>query len=221
MSFAVVIPSKTFDNLVTSLPLARGYEPEAKIVVIDDGIEFPSADAKRFVLKYAELIPGISPFVFARNMNIGIQAAGSSDVVLLNDDALLKTPGGFSRLQQVCQDRPEIGILAPVTNVTGAADQKPQGIGVREVSHIAFVCVYIPRRTLDAVGVLDERFVTYGWEDNDYCHRVKREGLKIAVHDDVFIDHGSLRSTFRGGPLSAGDIEPGRKIFREKWGWAP
>ena len=38
----------------------------------------------------AVALEGVKPFIFARNCNLGIRAAGSDDVVLLNDDALLE-----------------------------------------------------------------------------------------------------------------------------------
>jgi len=39
-------------------------------------------------------VTGITPFIFARNVNLGIAAAWRN-VVLLNDDACLITPRGF------------------------------------------------------------------------------------------------------------------------------
>ena len=39
----------------------------------------------------------MKPFVFARNVNLGIEAAGDADVILMNDDATqLRTPYGFT-----------------------------------------------------------------------------------------------------------------------------
>jgi len=88
------------------------------------------------------------------------------------------------------------------------------------------VCVLIPRRTIETVGLLDERFGgltangqrIYGWDDNDYCRRVRNAGLKIGIHDGCYVDHGSLKSTFRGDPRAAGDISAGRELYLAKWG---
>ena len=44
---------------------------------------------------------------------------------------------------------------------------------------IAFVCVFVPWRTHSQVGLFDERFVGYGFDD--YCARVLADGLKIAI----------------------------------------
>lgn len=167
-------------------------------------------------------IAGAKPFVYARNVNLGIVAAGTDDVVLLNDDAILQTPGGFSLLQRAAQEHPEYGVIASTCNNVGNRNQWPQGVGLREDPRIVcFVAVLIPRRTIDLVGMLDERFVGYGFEDDDYCYRVRQAGLKIGIHDGCFVDHGSLRSTFRCNPSAPADLTLGRQIFIEKWGIYP
>lgn len=232
---SVVIPSRTASNLVECIAAVRKHEPEARIIIVDDGIDENAVPDDIWCVY--DRVMGEKPFIFARNANIGIRAAGDSDVVLLNDDALLESPGGFSLLQQAADEHPDVGVIGATTNVTGASHQwqrRQEGNGFRCVDHLAFVCVLIPYATrlmLAAYGnstkphsekmtggFLDERFVTYGWEDNDYIRQCKTAGLRIAVHDGCFVNHSKLKSTFRspGGP--GGDIEPGRKIYQAKWG---
>lgn len=205
----------------------RRCEPTAEIIVIDDGIDWQDSSFQRlnpvwtqagFLVPDLKLIGGMKPFVFSRNMNLGIQAC-AGDVVLLNDDALLETPFGFHELEEASHAHPEFGVISAVTNVVGNLAQCPRDAGLREEPRtLAFVCVYISRATIDRVGLLDERFSAYGWEDNDYCRRVRNAGLKLGIFDDCFVDHSSLHSTFRGLPQAAGDIAPGREIYRAKWG---
>ena len=167
-------------------------------------------------------IPGVKPFIFARNCNLGIKHAGTDDVIILNDDALLRTPNGFSMLAKFAAEHPEVGCVAPATNVTGQRLQWPSNRtpeGYRFVDTIPYVCVYIPRRTLETVGLLDERYCQgYGCEDLDHCEAMKRAGLKIAVLYDVYVDHGSLHSSFRGGPHACGDFSRNLALFNQKWG---
>lgn len=220
---SVIILSKRSSNLIPCIKSIRKCESveASHVIVVDDGVDWVGSSFVSQIQTEGNnlhCVPGQKPFIFARNCNLGIVAAGNDDVVLLNDDALLQTSEGFTQLQKLAEDHPEYGMIAPVTNVTGQPLQKPHGVGLREVQHIAFVCVYVPRRTLNTVGLLDERFVTYGWDDRDYCKRVKDAGLKIGVYDFCFVDHASLTSTFRGNPHAAGNIEDGRKIFEAKWG---
>lgn len=216
MSFTVIIPSRDVGNLRACLLALREREPDCKVIVVDDGLELPEGMWQPE--PRCALIAGRKPFVFARNCNLGIAAAGTDDVVLLNDDALLDTPGGLTALALECREHPEYGLIAATTNVTGQPLQWRGSVGLREVRNVAFVCAYIPRATIDRVGLLDEQFTTYGWEDNDYCRRVRMAGLKVGVYDHCYVDHGSLRSTFRGAPLAPGPIDEGRRIYQRKWG---
>lgn len=211
---SVIIPSRTLSNLVPCIQAVRSNEPDARIIVVDDGIE--NRPAAGDGLMY---VNGIKPFIFARNINIGIVQAGSDDVVLLNDDALLKTDAGFSLLQRSAEANPDYGIIGSTTNVTGQPLQQQKNIGLRPVPHFAFVCVLIPRRTIDRVGLLDERYaIDYGVEDRDYCEAVTRAGLKVGVHDHCFVDHGSLVSTFRGDPRTPKSFQKNWELFLQKWG---
>ena len=184
-------------------------------------------------MTHLDIVEGIKPFVFSRNINMGIRAVRNDDVVLLNDDALLATAPGnpqtatFRALEAACELHPEIGIIGATTNLTGQPLQQPQRIGLRIVPHFAFVCVYIPRRTIELVGMLDERYNVPGYgsdptvagacEDRDYCLSVQNAGLKCVVHDFVYVDHGSLRSTFRGDPKTGGDFSGNLALLKEKW----
>jgi GT2 family glycosyltransferase len=232
----VIIPSRKAANLVACLTALRKHEPDCPVIVVDDGVEWPSAHDKtpreQWVGTHLSSIPGVKPFIFARNVNIGIRAAGESDVVLLNDDALLESPGGFQLMQKVALNRPDIGIIGATTNLTGQPLQRPQNVGLRIVPHIAFVCVLIPFRTREVLsdktgfapftdGFLDERYTSYGSDDLDYCMQVEHAGLKVAVHDGCFVDHSKLHSSFRGRPEAAGDIWVNHRLLRQKWGMPP
>lgn len=211
----VVIPSKMSSNLARCVEAVMRREPSARIVVIDDGLDR--------VPEGVDCVQGVKPFVFARNVNIGIAHAlrqyGGEGVVVLNDDALLQTEHGFSVLSRAAATHPEYGIIASTCNNVGNRAQWPRDVGLRfEPRMVCFVCVYIPRSTLITVGLLDERFHGYGFEDDDYCVRIRKAGLKIGIHDGCYVDHGSLRSTFRGDPRTPASLHQNDAVFRDKWG---
>jgi GT2 family glycosyltransferase len=229
MAYSVIIPSRNIDNLLACVGALRAAGETARVIVVwDHGKPAPPGVQCRAIPatgdQHLEVYEGVSPFCFARNCNIGIAAAGTDDVVLLNDDALLESGSHFEDL------RPSdgYGTVDATTNVTGYPEQWRRRFDAaqlcREVQLCAFVCVYIPRRTLDIVGLLDERFCgpgVYGGEDVDYCLRVQQAGLKVGVSDLCFVDHASLKSTFRGAhPTNGapGDIRESSRIGREKWG---
>jgi GT2 family glycosyltransferase len=212
----VVIPSRNDINAQACIKAIKAMDSDLRIIIVDDGLSHPDK------LEGVQIIQGEKPFIFSRNVNIGIQAAGRDDVIILNDDALLQSQDGFSILREAAAFRPEFGIIGATSNAVGNRGQHPQHIGLREDPRmVCFVAVLIPRSTLDTVGFLDERFTAYGFEDDDYCLRVRKAGLKIGVHDDCFVDHTSLTSTFRGDPLTSAQLAGGQSIFESKWGSYP
>jgi hypothetical protein len=208
-------------------------------VVVDD------TDSGLPPIAGVERVYGVKPFVFSRNVNLGIQAAGDDDVVILNDDALLETPRGLARLARDAAKHPEYGVIAASCDSCGTPSQVhcdaryvPDGAGgyhVEPMLHdestmLAFICVYIPRWVIDKIGLLDERFGVnaggpgprgYGCDDDDYCWRVRGAGLKLAVENDVVVNHTRLKSTFRADPEHPADVRLHEKVFEDKWGVSP
>jgi len=216
---SVIIPSRTLSNLGPCVNAVQCHDYNDDIIVVWDRSnhrEFIPA-SRHYRVREVE-----TPFIYARNCNIGIEAAGQNDVMLLNDDAMLRTMGGFTAMQRQADEHREFGIIAAVTNVTGQEHQIPHGVGLREVPRmVCFVCVLIPRRTIDKVGMLDEEFTGYGYDDDSYCLRVRQHGLKIGVFDHCFVDHASLKSTFRGDQYPTAAFEENREIFVRKYGAHP
>ena len=222
MAFSVVIPSRSAANLVPCIKAIRDEGETCRIIVIDDGLDHAQLHrcAGTFDPYY---VAGAKPFVFARNVNLGIAAAGDDDVIVLNDDALLKTPRGFSLLAERGAD---YGVVAAACNAVGNVNQfRLSNDRLRdEPRMVCFVCVYIPRTTIkmlmDRDGyALDERYVGYGIEDDDFCLRVRNAGLKIGVFDGCYVDHASLTSSFRGPAGAGGNFESNLALFIEKWGF--
>ena len=198
--YTVIIPSSNIQNLARCLDRLR----DPRIVSIRE-----------------------TPFCFSKAINRGIAAAGTDDVILLNDDALLNTTNGFEQMEKLSHAHSEFGVIAAqVLGLICCDEQKPRpvGMGFREVKHpmVGFVCVYIPRAVIDKVGPLDERFVGYGYDDDDYCRRVRDAGFKLAVSGTCTVEHASLPSTYRSGKVIPRQeyermMKLNKKLFEEKW----
>jgi GT2 family glycosyltransferase len=220
-TFSVVILSAKPDNLRDCLAWLFEKEPmfpRNRIIVVDDGAQAGWEGAGPGV----SWVQGIKPFVFARNANIGIRAAGT-DVLLLNDDARLTTKFGFTSMSFAARSRPDVGICsAAISGVVGNPSQQPWLVaaGMRyEPANLAFVAVYIPKSTFDRVGPLDEQFAGYGYEDNDYCVRVKKAGLGLSIYDGCVVEHSVAgNSTFRTKLNIQELMEANRQLFIKKWG---
>jgi GT2 family glycosyltransferase/glycosyltransferase involved in cell wall biosynthesis len=224
VSYRVVITSRSPTNLAACVRSIMEHEPglpSDHIIVVDDGAR-GRAEAELPGLTW---VAGIRPFVFSRNVNLGITEAGGADVILLNDDATLVTPNGFTRLAETARDRPELGICsAAIRGAVGNPRQRPLGTTEvrRETRTLAFVCVFLPRSTRQRLGPLDERFVGYGFEDNDYCARAMACGLQLGIWDGCVVDHtGALPSSFRSSPGVLALLRQNRRIFHAKWAGGP
>lgn len=234
MSLSVIIPSRNVDNLEVCVTAVREHEPDMRIIVIDDGLPWLNDKRWAYTLK---IVAGPKPFVFAKAINAGMRAAGTDDIVALNDDAILKTPRGFSIMQEQWRVNPQYGLIASSLDHCGTPEQIRRGTdGLRELPVMAvFACVLIPRSTIDRVGLLDERYGVnaegqgvrgYGVEDADYSKSVRKAGLKLAVSDSCFVTHTELPSTFghrdaKPGIPKTADVRLHERLYREKWGERP
>lgn len=259
--YSVVILSRCIENLqpcLTALAAVPGIS--GRVIVVDDGAiaganltvdQVETGESLMYrtfrpgqirlndypVPPRLEAVSGAKPFVFARNVNIGIAAAGNDDVILLNDDALLRTAGGFELLSQIAHsaEGADYGVISALISNGGAcAPDQCEGAyrqsvktatGLRPTRHhmLAFVCVFIPRHVIDQVGRFDEQFVGYGYDDDDYCKRVKHAGLTLGVFDGCYIEHGfqttGLKSSFRNHTNAGPNmLAQNRKLFIDKWG---
>jgi GT2 family glycosyltransferase len=238
MKFSIVIPSKNPDNCVACVHSILDREPELppeRIIVVDDGAREGAVERLRRPVTW---VTGEKPFVFARNINLGARIAfyqqQADGVVLMNDDTRLLTRYGFSTLADVASVAQERGWITRPAGVVSAAltadvgnrkqlsqiwrgAECPQMIRTEE-RVLAFVCVYIPRAAWDAVGELDEAYVDYGWDDNDYCKRVTDAGRELFIAEHCLVEHGELPSTFRPGNGAINIINRSAHAYYKKFG---
>jgi GT2 family glycosyltransferase len=237
MSYSIVILSKSRSNLAACLEALTKCEPLARVITVDDfeepltpydSLSYPAGGIINW-----QLVKGEKPFIFARNANIGIRAAGADDVILLNDDAILQTPGGFDLMEKAAHSAEGVryGVISAfILGGAAAPDQIADRLKLAEFTPaalwrckhhmLAFICVYIRREVLEAVGELDERYIGYGYDDDDYCLRIRRLGLQLGVCG-CLVEHGSLPSTFRGRGVATVTLEQNYRIFCDKWGGSP
>lgn len=234
MALSVIIPSQKADNLKVCVAAIFQHDGCVRVIVVDDGVDWERADE---VHRWGHIVQGERPFIFARNCNIGIRTAGRDDVVLMNDDAILKERFGFHVLQEQWRQNQQFGLIASSVDKCGTPCQHRRSKnGIREATDpmVAFICVFIPRLTIDRVGLMDEDFGVnaggsvrgYGCCDDDYCWRVRAAGLKLGVSDTCFVTHTELPSTFgfrdaKPGAPKRADIRPHKKLFFEKHGVDP
>jgi GT2 family glycosyltransferase len=226
--------------------LARSTpQPGVEILVIDNG----SSDGTASVLAAAvERDPRVRVLRqdrnlgFAKAANVGFREAAGEIVVLLNDDTAVG-PGWLCRLVAHLEADPMLGLVCPVTNQIGGAARVETSYSTfdgmeafagerafsrrgarREVDTVALFCAAARKKTLEAVGLLDERYEVGMFEDDDLSLSLRRRGHRVAIAEDAFVHHVGQASF---GKLSDSEYlaiwEANRKRFEQKWGirWRP
>ena len=221
MTWRCVIPSASTTNLYrSSWAAAKANGRHLSIVqVVDDGaVEGMVESAKRAYTS----IKGEKPFIYARNVNLGVKATEPYDTVIMGDDVIVESFMCFDKMERICHEHPDIACLS--AGIIGESFRRSQRHDRQPAFHyedscLAFVCVYIPRWAWEKVGPLDERFTGYGWEDVDWCYRAREMGFKLAVQSDCVVRHdGSIPSTFRTKPEYEELKAYNRRLFVEKRG---
>ena len=155
-------------------------------------------------------IPGITPFVFSRNANAGIRLATAldkglrdpkgpfTDVLLVNDDCEILQEDFFAKLKEVTESLPNtVGILGALVDggVGNAMQRWPANFTdklyfVPHPMPVCFVAVWLRGKMLTDIGLLDESFREYGFDDNDMCHRARYKGWSCALSSELWVKHG-------------------------------
>jgi GT2 family glycosyltransferase len=159
---------------------------------------------------------------------------------MLNNDTQV-TSGWLQTLINHLRSDKSIGMIGPVTNNIGneacikiryqnaakmhhksrkySLDHMGELLPIRT---LAFFCVMLPRSVYEIVGPLDEAFGRGFFEDDDYCRRIDKAGLRLVCAEDVFIHHELSASFNKLGKERQALLEKNRKIYEAKWGpWIP
>jgi len=93
---------------------------------------------------------------------------------------------------------------------------------VYPIRMLAMYCAAARRAVLDAVGPLDERFGVGMFEDDDYAHRLRLAGFRLACAEEVLIHHASQASFDKLKDRDA-IYDENRGKFEAKWQtrWRP
>ncbi|HYJ85624.1 MAG TPA: glycosyltransferase, partial [Pyrinomonadaceae bacterium] len=241
----------TFNNLqlnrlcVESI-YARTEWPNFDVIVVDNN----STDGTPEYLREAETIfPNLKVILnesnlgFAAGNNIGLRQANGEYLILLNNDTVV-TRGWLSTLIRHLHANPEIGLIGPVTNSIGneakvdvgytSLDDMPAWAAnfvkehpgkVFSIPMLAMFCVAMRREVFQKVGFLDERFGLGLFEDDDYTHRIKAHGFRVACAADVFIHHfgqASFKKLLENGEYQQ-LFDENRRRYEQKWNidWVP
>ncbi|MBI4349712.1 MAG: glycosyltransferase family 2 protein [Elusimicrobia bacterium] len=159
---------------------------------------------------------------FALAINRGMESSRGSHVVWLNNDTVVG-PGWLERLLETADSDASIAAVGPMTNNMAPPEQLAAPFSTtraprpEEVPFLGGFCFLVKRRWAERAGRLDERF-EWGWEDIDYCMRLRHAGGRLVVARNVFVRHAGNR-TIRtlGSPRRRRIDLKNRRLILRKW----
>jgi GT2 family glycosyltransferase len=167
------------------------FEPYEEWMLVVDGA---------FAAKGWKMVRGKEPYTHAGNVNLGIEAAGSRDVLLLDDDVELLMPNSVRVLRELAYSDPAIGIIAP--QVEGRCGNHLMRSTTKLLSPIMLssqampgFCLYIKRAVIEQIGLLPESEQVGNDSDAKFTRMAQEAGWKLAVTPLVRVKHG-----VEGGP---------------------
>jgi GT2 family glycosyltransferase len=171
-------------------------------------------------------------FGFSRDNNRLMRIAEGKYIVLLNDDCFV-SENWLEKMIEAAESGSSIGLVGVElikSNHEAHVYGRPFDFGdghIRPIftrvfrqfplynEWIAFALVLIKRDVLKKIGYLDETF-NLGFEDNDYCLRVRNAGFDI-VSSDMEVQH--LTNTSSKSFASINKMVKGFLIFYRRLHW--
>ena len=213
-----------------------------EIIIVDNGTQDQKALALLQSLQdhhpgAVKVIRDSEPFNYGRLNNLGVAASRGSYLLFLNNDTEVITPEWLEEMLRVAA-LPSVGavgckLLYPDQTIQHAgivlADRKvaihalrtlPSGDHtyismantMHEVSAVTAACMLVARRHFDDVGGFDDRALSVGFGDIDFCLKLRRTGLSNVFTPYAKLLHRESRSRGRA-------IENFEKLVMiERWG---
>ena len=196
-------------------PVTSHQSPVTEIIVVDNASTDGSVEMAKREFPQVKLIENRENLGFAKANNQALRQAQGKYCLLLNSDTEVK-PGAPEKLVEFARQHSEAGIIGarllnPDNSVQASSYHFPSikralaefWLGRKgeyekyiaatskepvEVDVVSFAAALLPKKTLEEIGLLNERYFMY-FEDLDYCRRVKRAGLKIYYLPEAEVVH--------------------------------
>jgi len=194
--------------------VSRNSPPDTRVLLIDDA----STDGRvRPLLQswvdeakpYRRLIMQPENRGFVATANLGMRLA-AGNLVLLNSDTEV-TPGWLQNLAECLDSDASIATATPWSNngeivslpgfcqpnpVPGNAGAIAAGIkscgspSYPDMPTAVGFCMAISKRAIDRLGLFDEATFGRGYgEENDFCQRAEKAGMRNVLCDDTYVVH--------------------------------
>ncbi|HRQ38136.1 MAG TPA: glycosyltransferase [Chloroflexota bacterium] len=197
------------------------YPGPYEILLVDNGSTDDSVAFTQTHFPAVRIIANEENLGFSRGINRGMQQAASDVIVWLNTDVDVR-PDWLTELVRPLAANASIGITGAklyfgdgrTLQHAGAMLEYPLAIGrhrfykqpdngqadeLCDVDYVTGAALAVRREVLDAIGLMDEAFSPFYYEEVDFCHRAIQAGFRVVyVPTAVATHHESLTM----GPMS-------------------
>lgn len=204
------------DLLQTCLPLLLNQTyTNYKIVVVDNGSADDSVSFVRENFPLVGFILNEENLGFSRGTNAGLRQISADVMVLLNNDVLVQ-PNWLAELIRPFHQDPQIGIvgcklLYPDGTIQhlGAELTYPLAHSrhfhhkeadvtelpaVQDVPYVTGAALAVRHTVLADIGLLNESFHPFYYEEVDFCYRAKAAGYRVVVATQAVAVHNESTS---------------------------
>lgn len=209
--------AELLERCLTSLD-AHGEGLIGEIVVVDNASTDDSVDRVRRHWPNVHVIVTPENLGYQRANNLGMAAATSEHLLLVNSDAFL-TPGALAGLLAAFDADPGVGVVGPRLEYADGAFQRwtagreptlsasmVWGLGLDRIlprrgvylgrdvpdafrpDWVSSACLLVRRSVYETVGPMDEAFFAY-MDDVDYCRRVRAAGWSVQYEPSARVVH--------------------------------
>ena len=169
---------------------------EYNIFLINDGSE--SESIKFFFKPYEKFIKIIDHSVqkgFGASVNTGLKESLANKKVILHSDCIVNNIGWLGNLYKSFNGfkKQNVGIVCSKTNNSGTkilelSDVDSKADIILQKSYIPFYCAMFDISLIKQCGFLKE-YPYFGYEDEEFCFRIKKSNFKIGVSGESYILH--------------------------------
>ena len=167
-----------------------------KIWLINDGSE--SESVKFFFKPYENIVKIIDHPVqkgFAASVNTGLKNSLARKKVIVHSDCCVDNIGWLNNLyfSYLKLQKEKVGIVCSKTNNSGTKysellDKESKVDLILDKPFVPFYSVMFDINLIKHCGFLKE-YPYFGYEDEEFCFRIKKYGFKIGLSGESFINH--------------------------------
>ncbi len=192
----------------TIAALSRQNGLQCDILLINAGTDeqFQSELQQRFPRLILQSLPPGSGIVAGRNRGLRYFLQGTYQFLLNLDDDIALNPNCLAALLCELQNNPEIGMVAPLilagdqSILSSGGDyyyclgqphlrNKPLQALSKDNGFLTGTIGLLRRKAVQQAGFFDPIFDPYGFEDIDYCLRMRNAGYQLAVNPQAVSCH--------------------------------